>query len=203
MPELVRDLRSRAGVKRLVILLLPLAGCSMAPAGERPAAFAPAVAAPVATHAHRHGASQESAHAMPRAAAQPRVRTAQVPLVFEADSLSSSQESRFIARTPRYAVRVSSSGAEIALRPGSPAHAAEPITMRFAGASPGIRRVETDRAGVRSATSTATTRGVADRHPDLQPRPLQGRLSGRRRRVLRHGPRDRVRPHRRAWRAPG
>ena len=119
----------------------------MAPAGERPAAFAPAVAAPVATHAHRHGASQESAHAMPRAAAQPRVRTAQVPLVFEADSLSSSQESRFIARTPRYAVRVSSSGAEIALRPGSPAHAAEPITMRFAGASPGIRRVETDRAG--------------------------------------------------------
>ncbi len=141
---------------------------------------------------------------MPRAAAQPRVRTAQVPLVFEADSLSSSQESRFIARTPRYAVRVSSSGAEIALRPGSPAHAAEPITMRFAGASPGIRRVEADRAGGtvsyfhgndpeawRTGIPTFSRVRFKDVYPGVDVA------------VLRHGPRDRVRPHRRAWRAPG
>ena len=107
---MVRYLHSRAGVKRLALFLIPLAGCSLAPA-ERPARLLPsAVAASVTftiipTRPPRWRARL-------RASIAPRIRVPQVPLVFEPDTHG---RIPFTARTARYAVRVSPSTAEIAL----------------------------------------------------------------------------------------
>jgi hypothetical protein len=147
--RVVRDLHRQVRVKRLVLLLVPLVGCSALPGAGRSMSGTPSVhhqhgATPPATSAHDH--THTARAAKPRALRSPAVRSgvdqlARLPLTFE----PSVEPDRFVGRAARYVVRVAPTWAEVRSLTGPRQAGAAPtgdaVTMRFEGAAEGARDV--------------------------------------------------------------
>jgi hypothetical protein len=158
--EVVRDLHRVVRVKRLVFLLVPLAGCSVFSGAGRQVAVGPrsaihqpwaGVQTDTATLGHEH---HHAARLTPRAPRPARVRAAtdqlaRLPLLFE----QGADASQFVGRAARYAVRVTPTWTEIqpvsASGASAPASRTATVTMRFVGAEAGPHAVSAEETAAR------------------------------------------------------